>query len=628
LIRSRSVPFGSALLVAGLLGCVAHPNVPATTPPAPTAATGRIHLDLQGFGQVVRHVQQAPTFATATIGLDGATMRRPVSIQQSFALGAAALDIGGVPAGTNLVLTVQGLDVNNQALPGARYSTTVNVVAGQQATASVGATTTTRADVVAALLASDRLAQRDASHSLAARLDVTTLQAQLDRERPRLGLSAPTLFNANRIALVVQQTSDLTGTGSVSPPIGDYTPFVLAPGQARIWLSGLPVGGTATVWLDDPLSPKQTNLPTGGAIISPVMPGTWSITVQSPDGTQSTASVVVPAGLATSSAQVRFDLGHWELRPPLLTGATGSTTVIGIAGATTATMSLGGATRLVMVGGMDGSVAPNGTTPFATSSCYAFDGFQLTSFPTLPTGVSYAAGTVANGRFVLFGGMKADGTESSDILTSDGTTWQRVSSLIVNGQVSGLTGAACALLGNKIYVFGGSISRFAQAYDPATLAATASVPMNTQRTYPASVVYQGKLYVFGGVNDGGFTSTAEVFDPVAATWTPLTNLPVTRFGGQAVVVGSQIFVIGGMDGNRRANGRVDVYTPATDSWSSYSALNYPRGAVSLGFLTDPLTGTNRLFVVGGSDGLFYQLLNGSLSYEKPIPTSIVEVWRP
>ena len=100
-------------------------------------------------------------------------------------------------------------------------------------------------------------------------------------------------------------------------------------------------------------------------------------------------------------------------------------------------------------------------------------------------------------------------------------------------------------------------------------------PMPGQRSAHRMAALDGRLYVVGGVggllSGPGMAGLVLVFDPTTASWSQLAGMaPVLDHLG-AVVVGDQIWTIGG-----RANGRsttfVKVFEPETASWESASSL--------------------------------------------------------
>jgi len=98
------------------------------------------------------------------------------------------------------------------------------------------------------------------------------------------------------------------------------------------------------------------------------------------------------------------------------------------------------------------------------------------------------------------------------------------------------------------------------------------------------------LYAIGGEDgsDGIF-----VFDPARRNWSTLpAPAEITRRGASAVVMNDRIYFIGGVD-DGTVTGRVDIFDPASESWTIGPALPAPRA----GHATAVLDGN--IHVVGG-----------------------------
>ena len=155
---------------------------------------------------------------------------------------------------------------------------------------------------------------------------------------------------------------------------------------------------------------------------------------------------------------------------------------------------------------------------------------------------------------------------------------------------------------------------------------------------PAVVTLGGKIYAFGGQTQG-FGSTvnnAAVFDPdtnpdpniTSPAWSSLAPMPIAVGGATAQVLGSDIFLIGGMDTNGASLNTVEVYRPSTNTWSTGPSMvtrrDNPGSAVV----------NNKLYVFGGrtqnADGTevvptlnsmeIYDPLTGNWSFGTPMPT--------
>lgn len=598
------------LALALMTGCAAAPLAPG---PAP--AVGGVHLVLSSEA-IPRTTQAAPGFTRARVTIDGPTLAASKSVTVAFRLGGAELEIAGAPVGRHMIVLVDGLDAQDQVLKGARYGTTVDVVAGATASGLVGVATTPRARVAEALLAMDRAAGRDAARSFLTRADLPALQDKFDTNRPWLHLAHPALYDTAAIAQTLVAGAGSLETAPLSLPPFNLASYVRRPGSARVVLTGLSTGGTADVWLDDPASPRTRGVGVGSYDLEPVVPGTWLASAQAAEGALATASVTVLAD--TRSDAVTLDFGRWEALPSMPRGRMAMAA---------ATMSLQGTSSVVLAGGVDDLGPVDGYQYFATSSVLAFDGQSYRTLAAMPESLSFAAAAEVGGKLFVAGGLRSNYAVGRAIHRFDGTSWtSTIASLPVPS-----AGMASGVLGGQLYLFGGTATQpayggdgtfLAVKLDPDTSAVTPVSAMAAPRVAPASAVWGGKLYVFGGFQADRFLDSGEVYDPVRDRWTAITPMPVRRFGAQAIALGARIYVIGGMETNGMGSDRVDLYDPANDRWLSHGALGTPRGMASLALLGA------RLYVLGGGDGLFYKWLMAQPEAFKPVPLDRVEGSRP
>jgi hypothetical protein len=98
----------------------------------------------------------------------------------------------------------------------------------------------------------------------------------------------------------------------------------------------------------------------------------------------------------------------------------------------------------------------------------------------------------------------------------------------------------------------------------------APVPVASADVAVAS--YNGRFYAFGGYGINHVVqNTVNEYDPLTNQWTPKTAMPTNRWGMMAVEFDGLIYVFGGQ-GTSAATGVVEVYNPATDSWTSRANL--------------------------------------------------------
>jgi N-acetylneuraminic acid mutarotase len=179
--------------------------------------------------------------------------------------------------------------------------------------------------------------------------------------------------------------------------------------------------------------------------------------------------------------------------------------------------------------------------------------------------------------------------------------------------------SATAAIGGVIYVAGGIVgdttTRQAARLDPATMTWTSIAPMPRARNHAASGTDGTRFYVFGGRGPGSGDSNeiangfadVQVYDPATNQWIASDSgagspvaMPQGRGGmGKAVYVDGEFWVLGGetLDGTGATEhgvyDRVDVYSPATNSWRAGPPMPTARHGIF------PLLAGRRIIVAGG-----------------------------
>jgi N-acetylneuraminic acid mutarotase len=162
----------------------------------------------------------------------------------------------------------------------------------------------------------------------------------------------------------------------------------------------------------------------------------------------------------------------------------------------------------------------------------------------------------------------------------------------------------------KIYIIGGVVAgpRFSQImttrlerYDPKTNEVKKLAPLPTPRGKPASVIYNGKIYVIGGsiIKDVVqidkkyfderayyyFTGIVEIYDIAANKWTSGSNKP-TPSECDAVLYNGKIYAIGGYNG--LPQNTFEVYDLAADRWEKLPDLPFTISAHHAAVLNDKI----------------------------------------
>ncbi|QDY85958.1 kelch-like protein [Paenibacillus polymyxa] len=139
--------------------------------------------------------------------------------------------------------------------------------------------------------------------------------------------------------------------------------------------------------------------------------------------------------------------------------------------------------------------------------------------------------------------------------------------------------SAVSELNGKIYIFGGSSGsnpyKDVQIYDPKNNTWTSGSSMPTARAAATSVVYGNDIYVIGGYTGNAFSWTGgssvnnvEVYNTQTDTWSVKKAMPQALGSLTSVLYKGKIYVFGGMTTNTLSVATVQVYDPASDTWST------------------------------------------------------------
>jgi len=166
--------------------------------------------------------------------------------------------------------------------------------------------------------------------------------------------------------------------------------------------------------------------------------------------------------------------------------------------------------------------------------------------------------------------------------------------------------AGSAVVDGKIYVIGGAprswgFTAAVEEYDPATDTWTRRADMPTSRQVAAAAV-DGIIYAIGGWNaEGGVLSTVEAYDPATDTWTKKADMPTARYEVGACVVDGRIYISGGATKfgdflkEWACVPTVEVYDPATDTWTQASDMPWARHDHTASVVA------GKMYIIGGYD---------------------------
>ncbi|MCX6928046.1 MAG: hypothetical protein NT154_33270 [Verrucomicrobia bacterium] len=190
-------------------------------------------------------------------------------------------------------------------------------------------------------------------------------------------------------------------------------------------------------------------------------------------------------------------------------------------------------------------------------------------------------------------------------------------------------GLTTCVVEGKIYAMGGGDAPYTpylpdvEIYNPATDSWETGIPMPNSRMGHAAVVVGGKIYVMGGAY-AALTSTATVdeFDPATGTWTTRAPMPNDRVFHCAGAVDGKIYVLGGCGSGWNVDGAdvtdVDVYDPATDTWTKKGEMRSPRAMAAAAVVN------GKIYVFGGIVGN----LSGSPVSTADMYDPATDTWKP
>src|SRR5918992_3187579 len=178
-----------------------------------------------------------------------------------------------------------------------------------------------------------------------------------------------------------------------------------------------------------------------------------------------------------------------------------------------------------------GGYAPDGTT-LATAEVYDTAADRWSRGPDLPVAVNHAMAATLEGVLHVAGGNDGDGP-STQVARLEGDGWRRLAPLPQGRSAGGL------------------------------------------------VALDGRLYLVGGVVDGGLAADTQVYDPAADRWSPAPGLPTPREHLGAAASGGRVYVVGGRVGGIGRNlATAEGFDPASGRRAGLAELPTARGGLA------------------------------------------------
>jgi N-acetylneuraminic acid mutarotase len=247
-----------------------------------------------------------------------------------------------------------------------------------------------------------------------------------------------------------------------------------------------------------------------------------------------------------------------------------------------------------------------GYTPNATATVEAYDPAARSWRPIrdLPQALNHAnAAAVGNALYVtgFYVGSSMSNT-SRQVYSYNPTANEWTEREPMPDGTQRATGCV-AVLGNKIYVFGGSRGMTvtdASAYDTVGNTWEPLPALAESREHCTAGAIEGIIYIASGRTGGitGFRPSTVAFDPGTMMYSPKAPITTPRGGAAGAVLNGRLFVFGG-EGNPASgtNGvfpNIEAYDPVSNAWETLPPMQIPRhgyGAATL---------DGRIYLAGGA----------------------------
>ncbi|MGH9523766.1 MAG: kelch repeat-containing protein, partial [Terriglobales bacterium] len=246
--------------------------------------------------------------------------------------------------------------------------------------------------------------------------------------------------------------------------------------------------------------------------------------------------------------------------------------------------------RVLLAGGYD-ITTPSNSADIYTPAPGAAGSMTPASNGMSNARVFHAATTLGDGRVLLTGGTDGPGVRNTADVFDPATNKFAPAGALVTGRDFHLS---VLLQNGDVLELGGTDANgaalaSAELYTPFVAAGN----MYEQRSdFPYALLLNGKVLAGGGSGNGGYGTTADLFDPTTATFSQTGSLNFLRWQATATLLDNgKLLVAGGASSSSSA----EIYDPALGTFSySAASMNVDRYAHSTALLQD-----GRVLIAGG-----------------------------
>ena len=317
---------------------------------------------------------------------------------------------------------------------------------------------------------------------------------------------------------------------------------------------------------------------------------------------RSLVAALIGAVVLLSSAPASAGPGTWRALAPV--PARGS----GVEGASVAAVSTG---EIVVAFGYD-----NGDTRRTRIYDIRANTWRLGARAPAPPRSEGTA--VSRGAFVYALGGRAQGAAISALDRYDAFAdrWTSLANM-----PTARAGLASAMIGAEIYAIGGRRQpggpcsggelRAVERYDLRSNTWTRLAPLPTNRSDLAAAAVNGRIYVFGGcrrdpaTGEITFLRDVDIYSPATNSWSRAPrDLPARRAAFyQVAALGTsgpvpKVYVIGGWNGTGGGESTVWIYNTTTNAYTTGTPMPTPRAEMGVA------TFRGKIYAVGGAQPAF------------------------
>jgi N-acetylneuraminic acid mutarotase len=200
--------------------------------------------------------------------------------------------------------------------------------------------------------------------------------------------------------------------------------------------------------------------------------------------------------------------------------------------------------------------------------------------------------------------LTIDDHSFDELSTTTTTKWKSLAAEVMEESRGG---CAAVLYEKRIYVFGGSNERevlptveiFDLSKQRWIREQTLIEDMPSSRAYHAAVRIRDKVYLVGGEDeDGKLCSAMDVLNLETQTWETLNRCPMlypSKFCGATNIGDKFICVAGGRNNDGRVYSNVQLFDVNTETWTELPKMKFSRSACTLSVLA----GGSLLVAIGG-----------------------------